>query len=155
MSNNNSNPAVPGMMYPVSKGMLAGNPRASAMMQMDINNSKLASLNSAVGGRRPRRKSVRRGGAVVVPQFPNTYPQQSSDSTGTNAQIAGLSRTSTQASANKVYDGYATQKGGKCKSKKGGNPDWLWGCYSGGRRCKTTNRKHKRSRKHKSIKNRK
>lgn len=158
MSNNisvsNSNPAVPGMMYPVSKGMLAGNPRDSAMQQMNNANAKQASLNSAVGGGRRRR-----GGAIAVPQFPNLYPEQSSSSTGTNAQIAGLSKTSTQASANSVYDSYATQKGGKCKSKKGGNPDWLWGCYSGGRKysrtCKMRTRKHKRTRKNKSRRNRK
>ena len=137
MSNNsfsNSNPPVSGMMYPVSKGMLAGNPRDSAIQQMNNTNNKQAALNSAVGGR----KRIRKGGAIVVPQFSPSYPQQCSDSTGTNAQIAGLSKTSTQASANSVYDYKATQKGG--------NTNWKWGCYSGGRRrysrsCKMVSRR--------------
>jgi hypothetical protein len=54
-----------------------------------------------------------------------------------NSIIQQNSQTSTQATANAVYDNYATQKGGltkksKSRRKRGGSSKYSWGCYSGG-----------------------
>ena len=47
---------------------------------------------------------------------------------------------------NAKYDAYASVKGGS-RRRKGGNPDWNWGCMSGGKKRKS--RKHSRRNKHK------
>jgi hypothetical protein len=112
----------------------AGNPRDSAIMANQNMNTKQANLNNAIGGRRHKYK----GGdstQVVVPQMQMQYTAQNGNS-NPNSQIQGLSSTSMQGSANSVYDNLATKKGGSRKRiyKKGGNADWIWGCYSGGRR---------------------
>ena len=51
MSNTSNTNTVPGMIYPTQKGMLAGNPRDSAMQQMTNTNIKQTSLNNAIGGK--------------------------------------------------------------------------------------------------------
>ena len=55
--------------------------------------------------------------------------------------------------ANAALDSGATKMGGskRRRSRKGCNPDWLWGCMSGGKkRTRKAYRKNtKRSRKHK------
>jgi hypothetical protein len=148
MSSNNQ--SVPGMMYPTQKSMLAGNPRDSAIQEQTNMNIKQANMASLAGGRvsrgRVSRKGKRTGGAIVVPQFSNRYNEQSGPGTGTNSQITTLSSNSTQNSANSVYDKYAS-KGGSKRYRKGGNPNWHWGCYSGGRKTKTRRiRRNKKSR---------
>lgn len=129
---NNTNQTVPGMYYPQTSGMLAGNPRDSSMQLMNATNMKQASLNSAVGGKR------KNGGAIVVPQFQTLYQ---TGPNGPNQIIASNLATSTQSRANAVGDAAALQKGGY-KNKKGGNSDWIWGCYSGGKKYKTKRSKH-------------
>jgi hypothetical protein len=136
MSNNISN--VPGMIYPTQKAPLAGNPRDSAIAQMGASNNKLNALNKLAGGNRVKKGGQTSSGNIVVPQFKSTYTEQSGQGTGTNAQIAGLLKTSTQGAANAQYDSYATAKKGgsrrKTKGRKGGNPNWKWPCSSGGTR---------------------
>jgi hypothetical protein len=144
---NNSTQTVPGMVYPTQKGYQpgAGNPRDSAMQQMAATNSKQANLSAAVGGSRRKRG----GGDVVVPQVQTLYTPTGGPGTDPNAQIAGNMKTSTQGTANAAYDKDATSKGGsrkKGKGKNGGNPNWLWGCYSGGKKSRR-NKKSKKSRK--------
>ena len=125
---------VPGLIYPTQKAPLAGNPRDSAIAEMNNSNQKQNAINQIAGLRKNKK-----GGNVIVPQFGNSYTEQAGPGTGTNAQIAGLSKISTQNAANSKYDSYATQKGGKNsrKSRKGGNPNWHWGCYSGGKKTRT------------------
>jgi hypothetical protein len=157
---NNTTQTVPGMIYPTQKGYQpgAGNPRDSAMQQMAAANSKQANLSAAVGGSRRKRG----GGDVVVPQVSVLYTPTGGPGTDPNAQIAGNLKTSTQGTANATYDKQALSinpptTGGsrkRGKDKNGGNPDWLWGCYSGGKKSKR-NRKTKRVKKSKkSRKNR-
>jgi len=135
---------VPGMIYPTQKGYApgAGNPRDSAMAAMAAGNAKQASLNAAVGGSRRRK-----GGAdtLVVPQLQVLYTPTGADP---NAQIVGNMKTSTQGTANAAYDKQAmsTTGGSKRKGRKGGNPNWIWGCYSGGRKSRKS-RKGRKSRK--------
>jgi hypothetical protein len=146
-----SNNSVPGMMFPTQKGMLAGNPRDSALQQMKNNNASQASIGAAVGGK----KRVKKGGdgQVVVPQFQMQYTPQGGPGTDPNAQVAALSKHSTQGTANAAFDKHALSGGSKKnKNKKGGNSNWSWGCHSGGKKSRKhkhkKNKKHNKSRKH-------
>jgi hypothetical protein len=47
-----------------------------------------------------------------------------------------------QGAANAEFDKNAL-KGGSRRKRKGGNPDWIWGCYSGGKKRKTRTNKRK------------
>ena len=162
MSNNNS---VPGMMLPTQKGMLSGNPRDSAMQSMNNNAQLQAQANKSLSGGRLRSKNRRgyRGGdansTIAVPQYQMLYESQGGPGTNPNNQIQGSSQTSTQMAANSALDAGATQIGGKRsaskrRSRRGGNPDWLWGCMSGGKKCsrkaygKRRTKKSRKSRKH-------
>ena len=72
---NNTNNNVPGLFLPTQKGMLAGNPRDSAIAEGNAANLKLQALRSIGGSRyrsRGRRMRKKRGGAasvIEVPQF--------------------------------------------------------------------------------------
>jgi hypothetical protein len=142
-----------GMIYPTQKGMLAGNPRDSAIAQMNNTNTKQTSLVNAVGGKRSKKRYLKQskkrtlkrsktryfnGGSIAVPQFTMLYTPQSGTGTDPNAQIKMNSQTSTQGTANSVYDQEAMKKGGS-------NPQNLkWGCMSGGKRKRKIKRKSKR-----------
>jgi hypothetical protein len=128
MSTTNNN--VPGLLLPTTQAPLAGSPGASAMAARNNQSQQQAALANAVGGRR----KMRRGGAITVPQMPG-------DTSGANAVATQNAQNSVQAAANAKYDAAAMKQGGT-RRKKGGNPNWLWGCYSGGR--KKSNRKSKR-----------
>jgi len=148
MSNNNS---VPGLMLPTQKGMLSGNPRDSAMQSMNNNAQLQAQANNSLSGGRHRKRKGYRGGdansTIAVPQYQMLYEPQGGNGTNPNNQIQGNAQTSTQMAANAALDSGATTMGGsrRRRSRKGGNPDWVWGCMSGG---KTTKRSRKHSRKH-------
>ena len=78
------------------------------------------------------------------------YEPQGGPGTNPNNQIQGNSQTSTQMQANAALDNL--KKGGsrRRRSRKGGNPDWIWGCMSGGikRRTRKTRRNGKKTRRH-------
>jgi hypothetical protein len=98
----------------------------------------------AAGSRRRRKMG---GASVAVPIIKPIYVQQNGPGTDTTSQQAQGQSLSMQSTANSIYDKQATKMGGsRRRYKKGGNPDWLWGCSSGGRR---------RSRHAKSKKNKK
>lgn len=142
MSNNNN---IPGMLYPTQRGMLAGNPRDSAILQGDINTQKLVALN-AIGGK----KNFRRGGAansIVIPQFSMLYPPQGGMGQDPNSIIRQNAAISTQGAANSVYDKYATQKGGVYMNMN--TNKYEWGCYSGGKKTKRKTKKRRTSNKKK------
>jgi hypothetical protein len=141
-----SSSTVPGMIYPEQKGMIGSTPAQSAMLNGNNKAESQANANRLMAGGRIKRRY--RGGAVTVPQFPNS----NSSSSDTNKLIAGNSQTATQMSENSKYDASATKMGGS-RRKRGGNPNWVWGCMSGGKR-KSKSRKSK-SRKSKSRKSRK
>jgi hypothetical protein len=130
------------MYYPQTNGMLAGNQRDSSIATMDAANATHTNLILSVGGKR------KKGGAINIPQF---QPLYNAGANGPNQIIAANLQTSTQSRANAGMDAGALQKGGKYK-KKGGNPDWVWGCYSGGKKYKTRRLKNlKKSRKSKKT----
>ena len=140
--------SIPGMMYPTQKGMPAGNPRDAAMVNMNNNAQNQANANAAMaGGKLKSRRKYRGGGSIVVPQYNMPYEPQGGPGTNPNNQIQQNASTSTQGAANSKFDGEAFKKGGT-RRKKGGNPDWIWGCSSGGRKKRTRrSRRSRRSRK--------
>lgn len=137
MSNNKS---VDGMILPTQKGMLAGNPRDSAMQSMNNNSQLQAQASTALaGGRHRKRKAYGGGDTLTVPQYQMLYEPQGGNGTNPNNQIQASSQTSTQMAANSALDkvGGSKRRGSsKRRSRKGGNPDWLWGCMSGGKKKK-------------------
>jgi hypothetical protein len=152
MSTTNS---VPGMMYPTQKAMIGSNPSDSARLAaVNKSESQTQANKLMAGGKLRKRRHI--GGAVAVPQYQMLYEPQGGTGTNPNNQIQAGAQTSTQMAANSVYDNAATKTGGSKRSRrrKGGNPNWLWGCMSGGK--KRTRKHTKRSRAHrKSRKNRK
>jgi hypothetical protein len=102
------------------------------------------SLSAVVGGSRKNTRH-RKGGAIVAPQFQMQYSDQSGPGGSPNNQVQQNSQISTQQSANAALDSGALTKGGKRirRSRKGGNPDWKWGCYSGGKKKSKTSKKSK------------
>ena len=83
---------------------------------------------------------------IAVPQFQMQYSDQSGPGGSPNNQVQQNSKISTQQNANAVYDKAALTKGGKRKrrTRKGGNADWKWGCYSGGKKKSKTRRRPRR-----------
>jgi hypothetical protein len=134
----NSN--VAGLKVPTQKAMLAGNPRDSAIQANNNTNQKSGSLSAAVGGTRRRK-----GGAIPAPQFQMQYTDQSGPGGTANDQAQQNAQISTQQSANSALDASATTKGGRRK-RKGGNPDWNWGCYSGGKKKSNKSKKRRKTR---------
>jgi len=152
-----SNSQPPGYIQPTLAPLPpgAGNPREAAIVQQQNANDKLSRLNS-VGGKRKRKY---RGGAdtVAVPQFQMQYTPTGGPGSSPNNIIATGTQNSMQSVANSVDDSKATVTGGtrKRRYKKGGNPDWIWGCYSGGKRrtkrrrnSRLTRKNYKKSRRH-------
>ena len=155
MSQNNS--PVAGITYPIKTSMLGSTPMQSAAIAGANANQQKVNLAAAVGG---SKKKLYVGGqsapgTLVVPQFKMPYNVTNAPSQSPNAVIQSGAAISTQSRSNAQYDSLALS-GGKRKrrrSKKGGNRNWSWGCYSGG---KTLKRLHRNSRKNRiSRKNRK
>lgn len=165
---NTSSTSVLGMVYPTTKGMLAGNPRASAIEQGNLTTQKLVALNK-IGGKLKYTKRGRRGGAattsstnpITVPQYNLQYTSQNGPGQDPNSIIKLNAANSTQGAANAVYDKYATIMGNTSTTtgstgQTGGvyvNPNtnqYQWGCYSGGK-----TRKRRRINKKKGTKGRK
>lgn len=138
----------PGLIQPTLAPLPpgAGNPRSAAIIEQQNANDKLARLNS-VGGKRKRKY---KGGAdmVAVPQFQMQYTPTGGPGSTPNNIIATTTQNNMQSVANSVDDSKATIKGGtRRRYKKGGNPDWIWGCYSGGKTHTKRKRNSRRSRK--------
>ncbi len=168
----NSSPP-PGLIQPTMASYApgAGNPRQDAMLQQQQMNAKQNGLNQAVmgGSRRKHRKhrNTRRtsktrkglnynlldwnkaisGGAadrVVVPQLPMSYTPKGGPGTNPNDQIAKTSSMNMQSISYGAGDQFAF-KGGR---RGGSNPDWKWGCQSGGRHKKRKSCGKRKSSKH-------
>jgi hypothetical protein len=143
-----------GITLPTQKAMLAGNPRDSAIASMTNASQSQASANKLAGGR--RRKY--RGGAIAAPQMQMLYTPQGGPGTNPNDQMKTNASTQAQTNANRVYDKDAMMTGGSRRKRRGGNPDWLWGCMSGGKfmssgKCtkRRRNKTHKKTRKYRKY----
>jgi hypothetical protein len=158
---------TPGLMNPTTIGRI-GTPREAAIAEANNRAASQTMANRAMAGGKYRRF---RGGAsngIPVAQFNMPYKEQNGPGTGINDQYRNLNQINTQAVANSNYDNLAAiKKGGFSYKKKpfshkkssnsrmaGGNPDWSWGCYSGGKHRKTrrnsrkSRKRHRKSRKH-------
>ena len=126
---------IPGLIQPTVNSYPPGanSPATAAKLINDANNLKLQNINQMAAGSRRRHKMG--GASVVVPIIKPIYVQQNGPGTDTTSQQAEGQSLSMQSIANSIYDKQATKMGGsRRRYKKGGNPDWVWGCYSGGRR---------------------
>jgi hypothetical protein len=131
-----------GITLPTQKAMLAGNPRDSALASMNNASQSQANANKLAGGK--RRKY--RGGAIAAPQMQMLYTPQGGPGSNPNDQMKSNASTQAQTNANRAFDKDAMMSGGGSRRKrKGGNPDWLWGCMSGGKYTKR--RRHNKSKK--------
>lgn len=143
MSNNTNST---GLAPPTIQGR-TGSPQEAAYNNMTQKNLSQANANAATAGGSKKKK----GGAITVPQVPG-------DTSGANAVSTKLYGTSAQGQENAKYDNLSAQQGGSRKrSKRGGNTDWLWGCYSGGKKKKsqTNKRKTRGAKKRKTHRNKK
>ena len=140
-----SNNTIPGLILPTQRGMLAGNPRDSAIAEGNAANLKLQALQS-IGG--SRKYKLKRGGAttpqnsIPIPQFNMQYTPQGGNNQTPNSIIRQSAIIGTQNAANSVYDKYAMQKGGHFNINTN---NYQWGCYSGGKN-KTIRKLHKKKR---------
>jgi hypothetical protein len=145
--------SYPGIIPITQQSFLNGatSPRTDAIQQQTNMNQKQNLINQAGQGRRIRRRKYRGGTSnnneVPVPQFDMLYTSTGAPGTNPNSQIAIAAKNGMQSNANSVYDNNATKMGGRRKNRKGGNPDWLWGCYSGGKTKRRGNRKSRKYRK--------
>lgn len=153
MSSNNS---VPGMIYPQQKPMLAGNPKDSAIAANNESINRQADLIKATSGGRRYKKYKKIGGAtndgVTVPQMQVQYSTTGAGGQDPNSIIKQNTSVSVQGAENAKYDNLA-RKGGSRK-KRGGNSDWSWGCYSGGRKKSRRRNKSYKRKNHKKLRTR-
>ena len=127
-------------------------PRTDAIQRQAVMNQRQANINR-VGGKRRTKKYTGGASQVPVPQFQMQYSATGGPGTNPNDQVAAGAQRGMQAHANRVYDKNAAIMGGQKSRIKGGNPNWNWGCYSGGKSRRRNNRKSKSQRK-KSRRNR-
>jgi hypothetical protein len=138
---------TPGLIQPTVPSYPPGanSPATAAKLNNDSNNQKLHNINQMAAGSRRRK----RGGGntnVSIPVIKPIYQSQNGSGTDPTSQQAKGQSINMQSAAYSVHDNQATIMGGSRRKKKGGNPDWLWGCYSGGKRrtYRRKNRKNKR-----------
>jgi len=140
--------SVPGLTFPTTKGMVGSTPANSAYLAQVNKSQSQANANRAMAGGKIKKKR-HYGGDVTVPQFQMAYAPQGGPGTNPNNIIQSSSQTSTQMAANSALDSGASIKGGsrrRRRSRKGGNPDWLWGCMSGGRKRTKITKKNRKTR---------
>lgn len=135
-----NNQQVPGLLYPTVNGQLGNSQSESAIIAANNSALKMNKMSNELAG--GKKKRYRRGGSgkIVVPQFQMSYTPQNGPGQDPNTQIQQNATISTQAAANSVYDADAVKIGGS-------NPDWVWGCSSGGTRRGTKKRRKNMKRK--------
>lgn len=159
---------IPGIINPTTIGRV-GTSREAAITEANNRASSQAMANNAMAGGKYRRIKGGASSGIPVAQFSLPYKEQNGPGTGINSQVASLNQQSTQSNAFAANDNLASVKtGGFAMMKKktlhykkkshnsmaGGNPDWSWGCYSGGKHRKTRRnsrklrKRHRKSRKH-------
>jgi len=142
--------SIPGLIQPTITSYPPGanSPATAAKLMNDANNQKLQNINQMAAGSRRKRG----GGVVNVPVLKPIYTSQNGPGTDPVSQQAQGQSINMQSASNSAYDNQATVTGGyRRKRYKGGNPDWAWGCYSGGRRRtyrRKTKKHKKRTRRH-------
>jgi len=115
----------------------------SALQGINQRNINQSNANAAVGGSKKKK-----GGSTQISPLQTSYKSPGANGQTVNDTNVNNHIISNQGTVNAAGDHLATQQGGSRK-KRGGNPDWLWGCYSGGKKKKmrTNKRKTRRYRK--------
>ena len=135
MSNNTTNGT--GLPPPTKQGHV-GTPAEAAYNRMQQQSTSQAELIKRTSGGSKKKK----GGALIVAQVQPMYKEVSGPGGTVTDTQKNMGSTSAQSQSNAEYDNQLNKGGGK-RCKKGGNPDWLWGCYSGGKKRKTRTNKRK------------
>jgi hypothetical protein len=144
---------TPGLIQPTVTSYPPGanSPATASKAINDANNQKLQNINQMAAGSRRRKRGG--GSNVSVPVLKPIYTSQNGPGTDPVSQQAQGQSISMQTNANNVYDNQATKMGGSRRKRRGGNPNWSWGCYSGGRRRthrRKTKKHKKKTRRHRS-----
>ena len=143
--------SYPGIIPITQQSFLNGatSPRTDAIQQQINMNQKQTLINQAGQGRRNRYRKYKGGATssnqVPVPQFQMLYKSTGGPGTNPNDQVSKGAQNGMQATANSVYDNQATKMGGRKRYRKGGNSDWSWGCYSGGKTKRRVSRKSRKN----------
>jgi hypothetical protein len=127
MSNTNST----GLPPPTIQARNGGTPAEAAYNDRQQQNTSQHALIVAVS----------KGGAVTIPVLQTSYKTTGSSEQSPTGIAVNNGRVASQGNEYAKYDNQLQQGGKRCK--RGGNPDWLWGCYSGGRKRKTRTNKRK------------
>ena len=135
-----NNSSVPGVIYPTVQSTSAGNPRDAVIAHRNAINVQQNNANRMTAG------SKKKGGAITVGVPQILYTPTGGLGQDPTTIIQMNAEYGAQGSANAQFDKNALKGGSRCK-KKGGNPDWNWGCYSGGKKRKTRTNK-KKTKKH-------
>ena len=109
----------------------------SALQGINQRNINQSNANAAVGGSKKKK-----GGSTQISPLQTSYKTVGSPEQSPTGIATSNARVASQGQANSQYDNDLSKGGGK-RCKRGGNPDWLWGCYSGGKRRKTRTNKRK------------
>lgn len=142
--------SVPGLPVQTMIAPNGGTPREAAMNNMQANNKLQANATKALAGGRRRRRALYGGADGTITIAPNRapYPETVGAGQSTNSQSTDLAKISTQQAANRQFD----KVGGSSRRKRGGNPNWHWGCMSGGKRKSRRQTGAKKSKKTKRSK---
>jgi hypothetical protein len=151
--------STPGVVQPLIKPYPEGanSARTAGISISNANTSQQTALiNTAHGGYRRKTKKYKKGGAstITVPTFQVLYPETGAGTQTVNGNVTGTTQLGAASSTSSVYDSCigqgasctaSLQKAGKRRKTRGGVK---WGCYSGGKKRKTKNkRKRRKSRK--------
>ena len=129
-----NNTTSTGLPPPTIQGR-TGSPAQAAFNDRHQQNISQANANAAVGGNKKKK-----GGAITVPVLQTPYKTTGSPEQSPTGIAANNGRVAADSGEQAKYD---NKLGGGKRCKRGGNPDWLWGCYSGGKRRKTRTNKRK------------
>ena len=132
MANNTTNGT--GLPPPTMQGRTGSPAQAAYNDRQQQQLSQAHAIRALAGG-----SMKKKGGAITVSTVQPMYKDVSGPGgTVTDTQV-NTARSSADSTAQAKYD----KLGGGKRGKKGGNPNWLWGCYSGGKKRKTRTNKRK------------
>ena len=105
-----------GVSFPTMRAMSGSDPRASALHNQTQSNNYQNNLNKIGGKKRKIKRKTYKGG-FFYPQNKSTYPEVGGSEQSSAHITNNLATIQAQNYANRSFDTYATQQGGK-RSKK-------------------------------------
>jgi len=132
-----------GITCPVVSSMPGQTPGQSAAINFQANAAGTNALaNIGSGGGKKKLYGGQATNNITVPTLSTNYTPPGPVTPNSTFKAGAI--IGSQSTANAVGDQYALTGGKRRKSnKKGGNPNWDWGCHSGGRKMRRTNRRNK------------